>query len=415
MLFPTFLRKNLRSSNKGLIDRIYFIFRAFFAKKFGLYPFPISNELGAVKSVLISGNWNTTYSLNTKVTETEESFEKFLDVKNCILVPSGGVGIEILMRILKSTNNATCHHIRHVCPASPLSILRGGVAPLPTNPTNNPFNLPYKVYTSSSTDKLVMATHFWGYPEDIRTHPKEHLIEDCCLSFDSYFPDGRHVGTIGKAGVFSFGCLKPIQAGEGGLICTNDNSLAKEIKIMQNYANEIKITGSKDIQNFGLNGRISCLTSAIIYEQLKNYKKYVAKVRIGVLKILMAIEKRKLPVKILIPEEQNISNLGFSSILLEVNPKIYYPFLKELQKNGIETIPPFFEDLYSLTYFKKNIIDDLNNFQQKIYISHYQKSIKDNYVYPTKYISISRRWISSVFMRSIFINALTKSLDTVYK
>ena len=113
-----------------------------FAKKFGLYPFPISNELGAVKSVLISGNWNTTYSLNTKVTETEESFAKFLDVKNCILVPSGGVGIEILMRILKSTNNATCHHIRHVCPASPLSILRGGVAPLPTNPTNNPFNLP---------------------------------------------------------------------------------------------------------------------------------------------------------------------------------------------------------------------------------------------------------------------------------
>ena len=39
----------------------------------------------------------------------------------------------------------------------------------------------------------------WGYPEDIRNYNSENIIEDCCLSFDTYFPDVQHVGTFGKA------------------------------------------------------------------------------------------------------------------------------------------------------------------------------------------------------------------------
>ena len=408
----SFLRRNLRSSKKGLINKLYFLFRIFFARKLGLYPFPIRNEIGSIKEVLISGNWNTTYSLNTKVVETEENFSNYLDIKHCILVPSGGVGIEILMRLMKvNSSSVTCNHIRHICPATPFSILRAGVAPIPTNPSRNPFYLPPSIFKESNKDKLVLSSHLWGYPEDIRPYISDYLIEDSCLSFESYFPDGRHVGTLGKAGVFSFGCLKPIQAGEGGLICTNDDSLAREIRIMQNYANEVKITGSNDVKRFGLNGRISCLSSAIICEQLKKYKEYVNKVRKGVKNIKNEIEKRNLPLNVYIPKNYKIEDLGFSSVLIEVEPKIYKKLMIELSKNGIETIPTFFDDLFTLTYFQKNILNELNKKQKEIYLSNFLDSNK--YRYPERFISISRRWIANSFMRQIFLNALYKSLDTI--
>ncbi len=412
--FIFLLRKNLRNSNKGILDKLYYLFRSLFAKQFGLYPFPISNEIRAVKSILISGNWNATYSLNNNVKETEESFSKYLNVKNCILVPSGGVGIEIIMRLYKSgNNNLICNHIRHICPASPFSILRGGVAPIPTNPSTTPFNLPSTIYDYSSKNNLALATHLWGYPEDIRSFSKDYIFEDCCLSFESYYPDGRHVGTIGKAGIFSFGCLKPIQAGEGGLICTNDDNLAREIRIMQNYANEINITGSRDIKKFGLNGRISCISSAIISEQLKSYKKYVDRVRRGVMKLIDFLNHQKLPISVYIPPNQSIDNLGFSSLFLEVDPKIYNLFVLELKKNGIETIPPFFDDLFTLTYFKNNILNDLNQIQRDLYLSNYKKSQKSGYVYPNRYILISRRWLSNFAMRSYLMTNLKKSIDNI--
>lgn len=410
----SFLRRNLRNSENGLIDKFYFLFRYFFARKLGLYPFPLRNEIGSIKEVLISGNWNNTYSSNTKVRETEDNFSNYLDIKHCILVPSGGVGLEIIMRLMKlNGNSVSCNHIRHICPATPFSILRAGIAPIPTNPSSDPFGMPSSIFRDANKDKLVLSTHLWGYPEDIREYNSDYLIEDSCLSFESYFPDGQHVGTLGKAGVFSFGCLKPIQAGEGGLICTNDNSLAREIRIMQNYANEVKITGSHDVKGFGLNGRISCLSSAIICEQLKKYKEYVNKVREGVIKVENEIKKRGLPLNIYIPRNYQIKDLGFSSVLLEIEPKIYSKLLNELCKNGIETIPPFFDDIFSLTYFKKRILNELNKKQKEIYLSNFFKS--NEYKYPVGFIAISRRWIASSFMRRIFLNALYKSLESISK
>lgn len=408
----SFLRRNLRNSNKGLIDRLYILFRFFLARRIGLYPFPLRNEIGSIKEVLVSGNWNATYSLSNKVFETEKNFSNYLDIKHCILVPSGGVGLEILMRLMKQGGESvTCNHIRHICPATPFSILRAGVAPIPTNPSSNPFYLPSSIFRAANKDNIILSTHLWGYPEDIRPYISDYLIEDSCLSFESYFPDGRHVGTLGKAGVFSFGCLKPIQAGEGGLICTSDDSLAREIRIMQNYANEIKITGSNDVKVFGLNGRISCLSSAIICEQLKKYKEYVDEVRKGVRKVENEIQKRRLPLNIYIPKNFSIEDLGFSSVLMQVKPEICKKLLIELSKNGIETIPPFFDDLFTLTYFKKNILNELNKKQKEIYLSNFLNS--NQYSYPEGFISISRRWIANSFMRKIFLNALCKSLESI--
>ena len=55
------------------------------------------------------------------------------------------------------------------------------------------------------------------------------LVEDAAESLGSYYR-GRHTGTFGRLGVFSFNGNKIITTGGGGVIVTNDESLAKRAK-----------------------------------------------------------------------------------------------------------------------------------------------------------------------------------------
>jgi len=401
-----FSRKNLRNVENKNIKKLFFLFRSFIAKYLGLYPFSNGREFFSILSVLYSGNWNSAYSKDSKVSETEAQFCKYLDVDNCILVPSGGVAIEILMRIFKgSKENVFCNHIRHICPAQPFSILRSGVIPLPNNPGTNPFSLPKEIYKNSDKNNLVLSTHFWGYPENLDNIIQDYTIEDCCLSFDSYQPNGAHVGTQGVAGLFSFGYLKPIQSGEGGLICTNNKYLANEIRLMQNYG----INDSNDVVSFGLNGRISCVQAAIISEQLKTYKKYINLVRNGVYKLQVELSKLDLPIEVFIPEGYKIEQLGFSAILLKISSSLCNAFKIKLEKNGIETLDPFFQDILSLSYFKKKIIKSISKNEKEVYMKNYFKN--ENYEYPNNFVAIPRKWISNMYMRKFLKTAIIRSLN----
>ncbi len=404
-----FSRKNVLNTNNKNLTKLYFFFKSLFAKYLGLYPFSNGREVFAILSVLNSGKWNSAYSKDSKVSETEEQFCKYLDVNHCILVPSGGVAIEILMRIFKGSNkNIFCSHIRHTCPAQPFSIFRSGVIPLPSNPGKDPFSLPKEAYDNSSKNNLILSTHFWGYPENLNNINAEYTIEDCCLSFDSYQPNGAHVGTQGIAGIFSFGYLKPIQSGEGGLICTNNTSLANEIRIMQNYGNDI----SKDVLKFGLNGRISCIQAALISEQLKTYKNFIYLIRRGVYNLQKELSELNLPIEIFIPDGYQIEQLGFSSVILKIDPNLHDKFKMGLEKNGIETIDTFFQDILSLTYFKKEIIKTISQNEKKIYSKNILKN--ESYEYPKNYVAIPRKWIPNKYMRRFLKNAIIKSFKDIF-
>jgi perosamine synthetase len=69
--------------------------------------------------------------------------------------------------------------------------------------------------------KAVVVTHHWGYPakiDEIRQICDEHglfLIEDCAHAVGCYYK-GKHVGSFGNMGVFSFQEYKQLSTGDGG-------------------------------------------------------------------------------------------------------------------------------------------------------------------------------------------------------
>ncbi|EKD25725.1 MAG: DegT/DnrJ/EryC1/StrS aminotransferase [uncultured bacterium] len=84
--------------------------------------------------------------------------------------------------------------------------------------------------------KALLLTHLYGdmckIKDIIHICEKNNLIaiEDAAQSFGANI-DGKYAGTFGKAGIFSLGQGKTLNCFGGGVIVTNDNNLAHDIKI----------------------------------------------------------------------------------------------------------------------------------------------------------------------------------------
>lgn len=75
----------------------------------------------------------------------------------------------------------------------------------------------------SQKTKAIVACHFLGIPADVPTLrealPNTPIVEDCAQALGSTI-DGWKVGTLGDAGIFSFGPTKSIDVGEAGAVVT---------------------------------------------------------------------------------------------------------------------------------------------------------------------------------------------------
>jgi perosamine synthetase len=93
------------------------------------------------------------------------------------------------------------------------------------------------------------------------------LIEDAAQSLGSHFPDGRHIGSVGKVGSFSFSVPKIITTGQGGCLITNDGELAERLRKLKDFG---RAAGGTDIhQSIGYNFKFTDLQACVGIEQMK--------------------------------------------------------------------------------------------------------------------------------------------------
>ena len=104
------------------------------------------------------------------------------------------------------------------------------------------FNIDPKQIESLITPrtKAILAVHLFGlcadmYPilEIAETHKLE-VIEDAACAIDAWY-DGKHAGSFGIAGCFSFHPRKVITTGEGGMLITNSDKAADLARKMRDH------------------------------------------------------------------------------------------------------------------------------------------------------------------------------------
>ena len=128
----------------------------------------------------------------------------------------------------------------------------------------------------SPRTKAIMAVHMLGNPCDLdrlRVIAGNHnvsLIEDAAQAFGASYR-GRRVGTIGKIGIYSFNIFKTINAGDGGMVVTDDDNLyfrAFGYHDQGHFPNRAGVEiGNRSI--IGQNYRMNELTGAVLIAQFR--------------------------------------------------------------------------------------------------------------------------------------------------
>ncbi len=115
--------------------------------------------------------------------------------------------------------------------------------------------------------KAVIVTHLWGLPariDEIRAICDRHglfLIEDCAHGMGAYWK-GRHVGTYGDIGMFSFQEFKQLSTGDGAMLTIQNEKLADNMENVWAFSGESPTMMT-------LNWRMNEMTAAIGLAQLQ--------------------------------------------------------------------------------------------------------------------------------------------------
>jgi len=130
--------------------------------------------------------------------------------------------------------------------------------------------------------KCIMPVHMCGSMADLDALVKickEHnllLLEDACQSIGASYK-GKHLGTIGNAGTFSFDFVKTVTCAEGGAVITNDETIYIKSDGYSDHGHDHKgVDRGADLHPFiGYNFRISELHAAVGLAQFRKLDKFL--------------------------------------------------------------------------------------------------------------------------------------------
>ena len=258
----------------------------------------------------------------------------------------------------------------------------------------NTFNIDLKQIEKKITKKTkaIIPVHLFGLAVDmhlLKKIAKKYnllIIEDAACGFGSKH-NNQHVGTFGETGCFSFHPRKSISTGEGGMITTNSNELAKKLRILRDHGASItdlqRHYGAKpfllsDHILPGFNQRMTDIQASLGYEQMKRADK-ILKERINIANFynneFSKIEFLKLPSFpknyihsyqsypcIFEPEKINLDNIEYIH-------KRRNDFMEKLQHKGISTRPAT-HAVHMLSYYKQKYNHKPSDFPNSLIANH---------------------------------------------
>jgi len=143
----------------------------------------------------------------------------------------------------------------------------------------------------TSRTKAIVAVHYAGFPVDIRplldlaASHKVNVIEDCAHALITHL-DGKALGTFGACGCFSFFSNKNMTCGEGGMVTTDCEDIARKIRLLRSHGMTAMTLDrheghawSYDCIETGWNFRIDEIRASLALAQLGRLDDFMARRR----------------------------------------------------------------------------------------------------------------------------------------
>lgn len=198
------------------------------------------------------------------VQEFERQIADFLGVKHCVAMCNGTVALEIAIRALDLKGEVIMPSFTFVATAHALQWQE--ITPVfadidPNTHTLDPEAV-FRMITPRTTG--IIGVHLWGHSAPV---DELQTIADGCglkLMFDAAHAfgcsyKGRMIGGFGECEVFSFHATKFFNTFEGGAVVTNNDDLAKKMRLMKNFG----FSGYDNVIYPGMNGKMTEVAAAM--------------------------------------------------------------------------------------------------------------------------------------------------------
>jgi dTDP-4-amino-4,6-dideoxygalactose transaminase len=291
------------------------------------------------------------FILGPEVTELEHELAAVTQCKFAIACASGTDALILALRAQGVGAGDEVITTPFTFVASAGSIAQVGAAPVFVDIDPQTFNIdPEKIEKAiTPRTRAIMPVHLFGLtaPMDainsIAERHKVPVIEDAAQAIGAQF-HGRPAGSLAALGCFSFFPSKNLGgAGDGGLVTTNDEQLAEQLKLLhlhgarQRYEYEI----------LGMNSRLDALQAAILRVKLRHLEDWNSARRRNAVRYRKLFEEFGLAGKVFLPVEPAGMNHVYNQFTIRVPNRdalrdklrnegvpseIYYPIPLHLQK-----------------------------------------------------------------------------------
>jgi len=233
-------------------------------------------EVAAVREVLLSGS----YVSGAKVEEFEERFAEYIGVDYAVAVNSGTAALHIALEVLGVGKGDEVIVPPITFFATVSSALYLGAVPVFADIDLDDLCLSPESTEKhiSSRTKAIIPVHLFGAAakmDDFMFLSERYgipVVEDCAQAHGTEH-NGNKVGSIGRAGAFSFFATKHMTTGEGGMITTNDAQVAEKARVTRNHG----MVGRDQHVALGFNNRMTEIEAAMGLVQLSKLDELNAK------------------------------------------------------------------------------------------------------------------------------------------
>lgn len=245
-----------------------------------LVPDLRGNEI-AYLTQCVTDNWVS--SAGPFIIEFERRIAELSNARHAIATVNGTCALELILRAMQLKSDDLVVVPDWTFAATANAVIHSGATPVFCDISDSDWCLDPKklvdlLAQSSGAIRAVIAVHSMGAPakmDALATLCRKYdaaLLEDAAGALGARFGN-RPVGAIARAGFFSFNGNKLITAGGGGMIVTNDDTLADSARAISTQS---RVGGRYQHDQAGLNYRMTNVNAAIGLAQIERLEEMLA-------------------------------------------------------------------------------------------------------------------------------------------
>lgn len=314
-------------------------------------------EVEAVREVIESGY----LTQGPKTAAFEAAIREYTEARHAAAVSSATTGLHLALVALGVQPGDEVIIPGFSFPATANAVIQQGAIPVFVDIDIETFNLDPSLLEQAITERtrVIMPVHAFGLCADmdaINDIADRHglpVLEDAACALGGTY-HGRHAGTLGTAGVYSFHPRKIITTAEGGMITTDNDELAARIGVLRAHG-AVRGELFMEFVDAGFNYRLSDVHSAIGLAQMQRITEIVDGRRAAAQKLRAALEGIdgvRLPI-----EPKTIAHTYQSFVILLDDDIDRDEVIRRMRTRDIETtlgtygmhLQPYFRDRFGIS------------------------------------------------------------------